>query len=96
MNVALQLPLHYKGLTSLVASVLFIFSLRSSDSPDETMQCLDDLVKRHREFGDLLLSSDIKQVPIGGMSFGMVDLPERIESQSNANNELVSVIFTSV
>jgi len=63
-------------------------SLRSSESPDETLQRLDDLVKRQRQFGDLLLSADIKQVPIcPGMSFGSIHLPKHTAS----DNQFISV-----
>ena len=50
---------------------------------------LDELVRRQREFGDLLMSSDIKQVPICGMSFGGVELPKH--TVSNGSSDLVSV-----
>jgi len=64
--------------------------LRSAESPDETLQRFDDLVKRQRQFGDLLMSTDVKQVPIcPGMSFGSIQLPKH--TVSDLNNELVSV-----
>jgi len=65
-------------------------SQRSAESPDESVRRLDDLVKRQREFGDLLMSSDIKQVPICGMSFGSVELPKQT-APDTVNNDLVSV-----
>ena len=56
------------------------------------MRRLDNLVKRQKEFGDLLLSSDIKEVPICGMSFGTVDLPKR--TVSCTDNQFISVSST--
>ena len=50
-------------------------------------------MKRQREFGDILMSSDIKQVPICGMTFGSMDhLPRQTAAVSDNNNELVPVI----
>ena len=69
--------------------VLCACSLRSADSPDEAVRRLDDLVRRQKQFGDLLLSSDIRQIPICGMSFGSVDLPR--QTASSTDHEFVSV-----
>jgi len=70
----------------------YYYSLRSAESPDEGVQRLGDLVKRQRQFGDILMSSDIKQVPICGMSFGSVELPRQTADVTDSNKELVPVI----
>ena len=49
-------------------------------------------MKRQREFGDILMSSDIKQVPICGMTFGSMDHLPRQTAAVSDNNELVPVI----
>jgi len=52
-------------------------------------------VRRQRQFGDLLLSSDIKQTPICGMPFGSVQLQQPAAAY-HADNELVSVSHDTI
>ena len=65
-------------------------SLRTAESPDEAACRLEDLMRRQREFGDILMSNDIKQVPIGGLSFGQMQEPPR-RAVSDVTCDFVSV-----
>ena len=41
----------------------------------EVKRQLKDLMRRHKEFRSLLLSSSLNQVPVGDMSFANVSMP---------------------
>ena len=51
----------------------------------EVKRQLKDLMRRHKEFRSLLLSSSVNQVPVGDMSFANVSMPLDFASSTPAS-----------